>query len=64
MTEAPQTPLETIVADVLRIETSRIEGSLRTIRDLAGMDGAQAAAHAALKRVCRAFMNDDDGWVT
>lgn len=50
-------------ADLIRIETGKIEGSLRAIRDVAGMDGAQAAATAALKRVCRAYMNDNDGWV-
>jgi len=51
-------------ADVIRIETARIEGSLRAIRDVAGMAGAHAAAQAALARVCRAHMNDNDGWVT
>lgn len=51
-------------ADVIVTETARIEGSLRAIRDVAGMQGAQAAAQAALARVCRAHMNDNDGWVT
>ena len=51
-------------ADVIRVETARIEGSLRAIRDVAGMSGAHAAAQAALARVCRAHMNDNDGWVT
>lgn len=50
-------------ADVILTETVRIEGSLRAIRDVAGMPGAQAAAQAALQRVCRAHMNDNDGWV-
>lgn len=54
----------TIKADVIVTETCRIEGSLRAIRDIAGMQGAQAAAQAALARVCRAHMNDNDGWVT
>lgn len=51
-------------ADVVRLETARIEGSLRAIRDVGGMEAANAAAQAALKRVCRAHMNDNDGWVT
>ncbi|SFS42578.1 hypothetical protein [Brevundimonas viscosa] len=50
-------------ADLIRIETAKIEGSLRAIRDVAGMNGAQAAAQAALQRVSRAHMNDNDGWV-
>lgn len=50
-------------ADLIRIETAKIEGSLRAIRDVAGMPGAHAAASAALQRVCRAHMNDNDGWV-
>lgn len=50
-------------ADLIRTETVRIEGSLRAIRDVAGMQGAQTAAQAALRRVCRAYMNDNDGWV-
>jgi len=50
-------------ADVVVTETARIEGCLRAIRDVAGMQGAQAAAQAALKRVCRAHMNDNDGWI-
>lgn len=49
-------------ADVILTETARIEGSLRAIRDVGGMEAAQAAANAALKRVCRAHMNDNDGW--
>ena len=61
---APDYRLMAIKADVIRTETCRIEGSLRAIRDVAGMQGAQAAAQAALKRVCRAYMNDNDGWVT
>jgi acid phosphatase family membrane protein YuiD len=50
-------------ADLIRTETVRIEGSLRVIHDLAGMPGAHAAATAALRRVCRAHMNDNDGWI-
>lgn len=50
-------------ADLIRIETAKIEGCLRAIRDVAGMKGAQAASQAALQRVCRAHMNDNDGWV-
>jgi hypothetical protein len=49
--------------DTVRIETAKIEGSLRVIRDLAGPQGAVTAASVALKRVIRAHMNDNDGWV-
>lgn len=52
-----------LVADLILTETVKIEGSLRVIRDVAGMPGANAAAQAALQRVCRAHMNDNDGWV-
>lgn len=64
MSASPELRVMTAKADVILIETARIEGSLRAIRDVAGMAGAQAAAQAALKRVCRAHMNDNDGWVT
>lgn len=51
-------------ADTIRIETGRIEGSLRVIADLAGFDGAHAAASTAMKRVCRSrTANDNDGWI-
>jgi hypothetical protein len=49
--------------DTVRIETAKIEGSLRVIRDLAGPQGAVTAANVALKRVVRAHMNDNDGWI-
>lgn len=48
--------------DTVRIETAKIEGSLRVIRDLAGTQGAVTAANVALQRVIRAD-NDNDGWV-
>lgn len=50
-------------ADVILIETARMEGSMRAIRDVAGMQGVEAATQAAKARVCRAHMNDNDGWV-
>lgn len=50
-------------ADVIRTETARLEGSMRAIRDVAGMQGVEAATQAAKARVCRAHMNDNDGWV-
>lgn len=50
-------------ADLVVTETVKIEGSLRAIRDVAGMAGVHAAAQAAVWRVCRAHMNDNDGWV-
>lgn len=49
-------------ATTIIIETARIEGALLAIRDLAGFEGARAAANAALRRVCRAS-NDNDGWI-
>jgi hypothetical protein len=64
MTIAHEIRTAMLKADVIRIEAARIEGSLRATRDVAGMAGAQAAANAALARVCRAHMNDNDGWVT
>ena len=64
MTVAHEIRTAMLKADVIRLETARIEGALRAIRDVAGMHGATAAAQAALKRVCRAHMNDNDGWVT
>ena len=62
MTAAQEIRTAMLKADVVLTETARIEGSLRAIRDVAGMQGAQAAAQAALARVCRAHMNDNDGW--
>jgi len=62
MSAAPDFRVMAQKADVILIETARIEGSLRAIRDVAGMQGATAAAQAALARVCRAHMNDNDGW--
>lgn len=62
MTAEPLRPAPYLIADLIRTETVKIEGSLRAIRDVAGMPGAQAAAQAALQRVCRAYMNDNDGW--
>lgn len=50
-------------ADTILIETAKIEGSLRAIHDVAGMHGVNAAVTAAKQRVCRAYMNDNDGWV-
>lgn len=64
MSAAPDYRIMAEKADVIVTETIKIEGSLRAIRDVAGMQGATAAAQAALKRVCRAHMNDNDGWVT
>lgn len=51
-------------ADTILIETGRIEGCLRAIRDVGGMQAAETAAKVALQRVCRAHMNDNDGWIT
>jgi hypothetical protein len=48
-------------ADLIRIETARIEGSLRSIRDVGGMQAAETAARAALQRVCRSA--GEEGWV-
>lgn len=60
----PLRPAPYLIADLIRIETGKIEGSLRAIRDVAGMDGAHAAALAALRRVGRAYMGaNDDGWI-
>jgi hypothetical protein len=61
------TPAEAIAAmqrrsDVLAIETARIEGSLRTINDMGGYAAAEAAAKAALRRVCL-NSTDKDGWI-
>jgi hypothetical protein len=50
-------------ADVIVTETARMEGSMRAIRDVGGMLAVEAAAQAAKARVCRAHMNDNDGWV-
>lgn len=63
MTVAQDIRTAMLKADLVTTETVRIEGSLRAIRDVAGMRGAQAAAQAALWRVCRAHMNDNDGWI-
>lgn len=51
-------------ADVIVTETARLEGSMRAIRDVGGMQAVEAATQAAKARVCRAHMNDNDGWVT
>lgn len=50
-------------ADVILTETVKIEGSLRAIRDVGGMEAVEAATQAAKARVCRAYMNVNDGWV-
>ena len=50
------------IADTIRIEAVKIEGSLSVIKSLGGFSAAKLAAEAALKRVCRAS-NDNDGWV-
>lgn len=64
MTEAPiKSPAALLASTTVRIETTKIEGSLLTIRDLIGMQGAQTAAQTALQRVCRAS-NDNDGWIS
>ncbi len=44
MTAAHEIRTAMLKADVVLTETARIEGSLRAIRDVAGMQGAQAAA--------------------
>lgn len=49
-------------ADVITTETVRIEGSLRAIKDVAGIQGAETAAKVALQRVVRSA-NDNEGWV-
>lgn len=51
-------------ADTVRIETVRIEGSLRVIMDLGGFGAANLAVQSALKRVCRSgSANDNGGWI-
>lgn len=53
-------------ADTIRIESAKIEGSLRVIRDLAGFQACVSVSQAALQRVCRTeSVNDNDsgGWV-
>ena len=51
-----------IIADTVRIETARIEGSLRVIMDVAGFNGAKAATDAALRRVTSAG-SVGQGWI-
>ena len=50
------------IADTVRIETARIEGSLRVIMDVAGFNGAKAATDAALRRVTTSG-SLGQGWV-
>lgn len=66
MTGHPEIRLAAQKADTIRIETAKIEGSLRVIRDLAGFEVCVSASQAALQRVCRSeSVNDNDsaGWV-
>lgn len=53
---------ERVKSDLIMTETVRIEGCLRAIKDVGGMQAAETAAKTALQRVCRAS-NDNDGWV-
>lgn len=53
--------LASVKASTVRIETVKIEGSLKAIRDLAGVQGAVSAANTALKRVCREAPDKD--WI-
>ena len=50
------------IADTIRIEAGKVEGSLRVINDVGGFTVTKLVAEAALKRVCRAS-NDNEGWV-
>ena len=53
------------ISATIVIETSRIEGSLRVIRDVGGINAAQTAANVALRRITRKAMNDNEaeGWI-
>lgn len=61
MTDADK--VAAMTAALVAIEEARIEGCLRTIRDLAGPQAVMTSANDAAKRVIRANLNDSDGWV-
>lgn len=62
MTAVPDTRLMYLKADVILTETVRIEGCLRAIRDVGGIQAAETAAKTALSRVIRAS-NDNSEWI-
>lgn len=62
MTAALDIRTACLKADVILTETVRIEGSLRAIRDVGGIQAAETAAKVAFRRVVVAS-NDNEGWV-
>ncbi|WP_420478257.1 hypothetical protein [Brevundimonas sp. FT23028] len=59
---APDIRTAALKADVITTETIRIEGSLRAIRDVGGMNAVEAALNTAKRRVILAS-NDNEDWV-
>ena len=63
MSAAPDIRTAALKADLILTETVRIEGALRAIHDVGGIQAAETAANAALRRVVRAS-NDNSEWIS